>query len=271
FQNVHVIPAAEDSGTAIGAAYYGLAQLTGRTQRRRLTRDWLGPSYRADEVDRALRQMPGATVIQTDNAIEKCVDLLCEGKIVGWFDGGAEFGPRALGHRSILCDPRRPDGKEILNSRVKHREPFRPFAPAILAEHVAGWFAIDEASPLMDFMLYVSPFRSGELQQRVPAVVHVDGTGRPQTVRKENNPRFYELIRAFHARTGVPIILNTSLNIMGEPIVETPLEAAWLLVSTGVDYCIIGERVVGKSAGFNSVLDLVPFRTQKADDMLLRT
>src|SRR5262249_51807884 len=114
-------------------------------------------------------------------------------------------------------------------------------------------------------------FRSGELQQRVPAVVHVDGTGRPQTVRKENNPRFYELIRAFHARTGVPIILNTSLNIMGEPILETPLEAAWLLVSTGVDYCIIGERVVGKSAGFNSVLDLVPFRTQKADDMLLET
>lgn len=271
FRNVHVLAAAEDSGTAIGAAYYGILKLTSTAQPRRLVKDSLGRSYSAAEVDRTLQEMPGITTIDTEDSLSLCVDLLCEGKIVGWFDGGSEFGPRALGHRSILCDPRKQDAKDILNSRVKHREYFRPFAPAILAECVSEWFAIEQPTPLMDFMLDVCPFRSDVAARRVPAVVHVDGTGRLQTVHKTNSPRFYELIQSFYAKTGVPMILNTSMNIMGEPIVETPLEAVWLLLSTGLDYCIIGDRIVTKAPSFRSVLDFVPDRTELANDLVTGT
>jgi carbamoyltransferase len=268
YRNIYVIPAAEDSGTAIGAAYYGLTKLRKAPSSCRLQTDSLGRQYTLAEVDAAISQLPELKVIETSDVVTKCVDLLCDGHVVGWFQGGAEFGPRALGHRSILCDPRKPDAKEMLNSRVKHREAFRPFAPAILAENAVDWFVLNGPTDLTDFMLEVCPFRAPLPGVDVPAVIHVDGTGRLQTVTKTNNELFYRLIRAFQQRTGVPMIVNTSLNIMGEPIAETPRDALWLLLFTGVDYCVIENRIVTKAPSFTSVLDLVPCRTPLGDTLL---
>jgi carbamoyltransferase len=261
FKELYVIPAAEDSGTAIGAAYYGVTQLCPRPKSRRLVTDALGRGYSLAEVDAAIARMPQVEVIDTRDPIETCVDLLCDGQIVGWFQGGAEFGPRALGHRSILCDPRRADAKDVLNRLVKHRESFRPFAPAVLAEHASEWFSLDEPNDLTDFMLEICPFRTPLPGPDVPGVFHVDGTGRLQTVTAESNPPYHAVIEAFHRRTGVPMIVNTSMNIMGEPIAETPRDALWLLLFTGVDYCVLEQRVVRKARTFTSVLDLVPLRT----------
>jgi carbamoyltransferase len=268
FRNNYVIPAAEDSGTAIGAAYYGMTKLCAAPSSRRLQADSLGRQYTLAEVESAISQLPELKVIETSDVVTKCVDLLCDGHVVGWFQGGAELGPRALGHRSILCDPRKPDAKERLNIRVKHREAFRPFAPAILAENAVDWFVLNEPTDLTDFMLEVCPFRTPLPGSEVPAVMHVDGTGRLQTVTKTNNELFYRLIRAFHQRTGVPMIVNTSMNIMGEPIAETPRDALWLLLFTGVDYCVIENRIVTKAPSFTSVLDLVPRRTPLGDALL---
>jgi carbamoyltransferase len=187
------------------------------------------------------------------------VRLLREGRIIGWFQGRSELGPRALGQRSILSDPRRADGKEVLNSRVKHRESFRPFAPAVLAEHVAEWFETGGSeSSAGDFMLRVCAFHAAR-RREVPAVVHVDGTGRLQSVSPAANPVFHRLLERFFRATGVPMLLNTSFNVMGEPIVETPDDALWSLLDTGLDACVIGDRVVRRRPGFTSLLDLYPW------------
>src|SRR5205085_4553415 len=153
--------------------------------------------------------------------------------------------------RSILCDPRRPDAKEILNSRVKFRESFRPFAPVVLLEEAANWFELDGTDAASPFMLRVAPFKKDKIDQ-VPAVAHVDGTGRFQSVTKQANGRFYDLIKKFYEKTGVPIILNTSFNVMGEPIVETPEEALSCLLFTGMDYCVLEDKLVTKKAAFSS-------------------
>jgi carbamoyltransferase len=197
--------------------------------------------------------------VTCDDVVEEAVRRLVDGQILGWFTGGSELGPRALGQRSILCDPRRPDGKEVLNTRVKHREAFRPFAPAILAEEAGAWFEINNgtSSSAGDFMLRVCTFREAR-KAEVPAVVHVDGTGRLQTLSERTNPRFYRLVQRFHAATGVPILLNTSFNVMGEPIVETPGDALWCLLYTGLDACIFEDRLVVRKEGYRSILDLYP-------------
>jgi hypothetical protein len=171
---------------------------------------------------------------------------LCKGHIIGWFQGRSELGPRALGQRSILCDPRRPDGKEILNKRVKHREAFRPFAPVVLLEEAPNWFELEEKEAESLFMLRICQFKEDK-KHLVPAVVHIDGTGRFQTVSQEVNGPLYELIKAFYEKTGVPIILNTSFNVMGEPIVETPADALATFLSTGIDYCILQDQLVAKT------------------------
>jgi carbamoyltransferase len=259
FKNVYIIPAAEDSGPAIGAAYHALWQLTGRYTPRRLVHDAVGREYSHAEVVEAIGETPGAEVVEAEDLIAETVDLLCEGKIIGWFQGRSELGPRALGQRSIICDPRRPDGKVVLNSRVKHREAFRPFAPVVLLEEAPDWFeceGVDIASP---YMLRVCKFRDDK-KDKVPAVVHVDDTGRIQTVTKEANGRFYDLVRRFGERTGVPIILNTSFNVMGMPIVEKPEDALLCMVSTGIDYCVIGEVLVKKRAQILLGTDLPPTR-----------
>lgn len=255
FAETSFFPAAEDSGPAVGAAYYGLWTLTGEHRPRRLRHDALGRSYGPQEIDAAVARTPAVAVRDTGDVQARAVDLLCDGKILGWFQGRSELGPRSLGQRSILCDPRRPGAKEQLNARVKHRELFRPFAPAILAEELPHWFVAapgDESR----FMLRVLPFQPGR-EEQVPAVAHVDGSGRVQTLTVDNGP-FYELVRAFHERTGVPILLNTSFNVMGEPIVETPEDALWALLYTELDACVFEDRIVTKRPGYRSLLELRP-------------
>jgi carbamoyltransferase len=245
FKNVYIMAAAEDSGTAIGAAYNGLWQLTQQNSRRPILHDAPGRTYTPAEVSAALNANERVHVVNSTNVISDAVELLCDGKIIGWFDGGSELGPRALGQRSILCDPRQPDAKDTLNRRVKMREPFRPFAPAVLLEEATNWFKFDGTPRESPFMLRVVDVKP-EKRDEVPAIVHVDGTGRLQTLTRENNGRFYELVRKFHEKTGVPMLLNTSFNRMGQPIVETPADAIECLLNTGLDCCVFEDRIVFK-------------------------
>ena len=246
YQHVYIMPAAEDSGPAVGAAYYGLWQITRDNSQRRLAHDALGRTYSAHEITAALGNGHSVHTVHSADVVSDAVELLCDGKIIGWFDGGAELGPRALGQRSILCDPRRPDGRKILNRRVKMREPFRPFAPAVLLEEAPHWFEFGGTSPESRFMLRVCEVKQDK-RDEVPAVVHVDGTGRLQTLTPETNGRFYELVKRFHERTGVPVLLNTSFNRMGQPIVETPNDAIECLLSSGLDCCVFADRIVFKT------------------------
>lgn len=259
FDAVHIMPAAEDSGTAIGAAYYGLRTLSSTPiVPARHAHDSVGRSYAPSEIAAAVAKVPHIEVIAVDDVLDATVSLLCDGAIVGWFEGGSELGPRALGQRSILCDARRADGKDVLNERVKHRESFRPFAPVILREEIENWFDVSPKWGDSPYMLRVCAFRE-DAKARVPAVVHVDGTGRVQTVTEQDNGRLYQLVKRFHQRTGVPIILNTSFNLAGEPIIEEPEDALWCLLATGLDAVVLeGETVVRKQAAYDSLLELYP-------------
>ena len=245
FKNVYIMPAAEDSGTAIGAAYHGLWLLTQHNSQRAILHDGPGRTYTPADVSAALNETENVRVVNSNDVISDAVELLCDQKIIGWFDGGSELGPRALGQRSIICDPRRPDAKETLNMRVKMREPFRPFAPAVLLEEASNWFDFGDTAADSPFMLRVVDVKS-EKRNKVPAIVHVDGTGRVQTLTRENNGRFYELVRKFYAKTGVPVLLNTSFNRMGQPIIETPADAIACLLNTGLDCCVFEDRIVLK-------------------------
>jgi carbamoyltransferase len=251
FENIYIMPAAEDSGTAIGAAYYGMWSLNGHNTRRRLIHDSLGKKYSQAAISDIIQKASSIQLVGSSDIISQTVDLLSDGKIIGWFQGGSELGPRALGQRSILCDPRREDGKEVLNQKVKHREAFRPFAPAVLLEEVDNWFDLNGTGAESPFMLRVCNFKE-EKRRLVPAVVHVDGTGRVQTLTRDANGRFYDLVNAFYERTGVPMILNTSFNIMGEPIIETPQDALWCLLYTGLDYCVLEDSLVTKKESYTS-------------------
>lgn len=244
YRNVYIMPAAEDSGTAIGAAYHGLWLLTRHNSQRRILHDAPGRTYSPADVS-AMLKTPNVEVVYSTDVLSDAVQLLCDGKIIGWFDGGSELGPRALGQRSILCDPRSPDAKETLNRRVKMREAFRPFAPAVLLEEAANWFHFGDTSPESPFMLRVCEVKR-ERRNEVPAIVHVDGTGRVQTLTRENNGRFYELVKQFYDKTNVPMLLNTSFNRMGQPIIETPADAIQCLLDTGLDCCVFEDRIVFK-------------------------
>lgn len=179
---------------------------------------------------------------QSENIAAETAQLLSEEKIIGWFQGASEFGPRALGHRSILADPRKAEMKDILNDRVKHRESFRPFAPSVLLEHESEYFDLDIPSP---FMLLVANVHKDK-QSIIPAVTHVDGTARLQTVTQEANGIYYDLINEFKNITGVPVILNTSFNLAGEPIVETPLDALICFQNTQMDYLVLHDYLIWK-------------------------
>jgi carbamoyltransferase len=259
FDDVFIMPAAEDSGTAIGAAYHGLWQLTGRNTMHRLPHDAVGRCYQSSDILPAIERCPAVHIVSNGSSngdvLDPVVDMLCDGKILGWFHGRSELGPRALGQRSIVCDPRRSGMKALLNSTVKFREEFRPFAPVVPLDQLTACF---ETSSTVEspFMLRVLEFRPG-IRDRVPAVVHVDGTGRVQTVTPEANGRFYDLVRRFHQRTGCPVLLNTSFNVAGEPIVETPDDAIGCLLSTGLDACVLENWVVARRPGCGSFLDLV--------------
>ena len=178
--------------------------------------------------------------------------MIADNAIIGWFQGRTELGPRALGNRSILADPRRADNRDRVNARIKFREEFRPFAPSVLAERAHEYFEGLGDSPFMLMICGVRP----EKRSEIPAVVHVDGTARPQTVGAEGNPRYRALLEHFDKLTGVPVVLNTSFNVKGEPIVNTPVEAIRCFFSTGLDYLVLGNHLLWKQELSASVLDL---------------
>jgi len=250
FERVWVQPAAGDAGGALGAALEVWRRLGGGREFR-MTHAYWGPGHGAEAIEALLEEHArevagaGATVTRAASApalVSRVADLLADGAVVGWFHGRMEWGPRALGNRSILCDPRRADAKALLNERIKRREPFRPFAPSVLREHVHEWFETDAVDRDLPFMTSVLPVRA-ERRASIPAVVHVDGTGRPQTVTREANPLYHDLIRAFAERTGVPMLLNTSFN-ENEPIVCAPGEALDCFLRTRMDALALGPCVL---------------------------
>lgn len=242
FDDAYFMPASSDAGAALGAALYVAHALGGDRRVPQPATDALGPSFTDEEVERTLRTAGLAFERPTDlpGAV---ADLLAGGEIVGWFQGRAEFGPRALGQRSILADPRGEAMKDTLNARVKFREPFRPFAPSVLAERVGELFDRDDPSPYMLLVYKTRPERLDDLA----AVTHVDGGARVQTVDRAVSPRYHALISAFAQRTGVPAVLNTSFNIRGEPIVHTPADALKCYLTTGMDALAVGPFLLRKA------------------------
>ncbi len=248
FENVYVHPAAGDAGLAVGAALYVWHQAFGKPRSFVMEHAYWGPGYSVAEarvaIDEAKLTSGGYTVAQLEEEklLEKTAKIIGEGKILGWFQGRAEWGPRALGNRSIVADPRRPEMKEILNRRIKHREIFRPFAPSILAEASGEWFKKSHPSPFMTMAYAVRP----EKRDKIPAPTHVDGTGRLQTVTKTANPRYWKLIKEVERQTGVPVVLNTSFND-NEPIVCRPQEAIDCFLRTQMDALVLGDFLITKS------------------------
>ncbi len=246
FDNVWIQPAAGDDGIAIGCAYYGhLAVLKG--QRSFVMKHAnLGRKYTDDHalkfLDKGLIRLETKKT-PSSNICRDTAELISEGHVFGWFQGGSEFGPRALGNRSILADPREAKMKDIINEQVKHRQPFRPFAPIVLAERAEEIFEDCVESPFMLLAMKVRP----EWRDKIPAVVHVDGTARVQTVCQDNNERLYKLLKEFDAITGVPVLLNTSFNVKGEPIVEEPQDAVECFLSTGIDYLALQDVLIEKT------------------------
>jgi carbamoyltransferase len=242
FRDVYIQPAAHDAGTAIGAALYVQHQELKLPRCFEMRHVYYGPEYSDSDVLHEI-ESSGCDYhkLTEDDLITRTVDAIAEGKIVGWFQGRMEFGPRALGNRSILADPRRKDMKEILNSRIKYREPFRPFCPSILAERVGQYFETDYPSPFMVMAYKIKP----KQRERIPAVTHGDGTGRLQTVEREVNPRYWKLIHKFEEVTGVPVLLNTSFN-ENEPIVQTPAQAIDCFLRTRMDVLSIGGFILHK-------------------------
>jgi carbamoyltransferase len=244
FDGVYVQPAAGDSGTAVGSAYWVWNQELGRPRSFVMEHAYTGPEYSDEECAAALASAGlEAERLEDDVLFPAVAERIRAGDVVGWFQGRMEFGPRALGNRSIVVDPRRPDMKDILNARIKHREPFRPFAPSIRADATGEWFEQDYTSPFMVLVYKTRPEKRGE----IPAVNHVDDTGRLQTVEERVNPRYYRLIDEFGKLTGVPVVLNTSFN-ENEPIVMTPEQAVETFTKTKMDVLALGNHVVRRSA-----------------------
>jgi len=206
---------------------------------------YLGKEYGRKEIEASFLSYDGKIQVELcEDVFSEAAASIAGGKITGWFQGRSECGPRALGNRSILADPRAPGMKDHLNAKVKFRESFRPFAPSIIWEHQQEYFDLDIPSP---YMLMVSDIHA-EKRCLIPSVTHIDGTGRLQTVMKELNPAYYRLIECFHQITGIPIVLNTSFNIRGEPIVETPDDAIRCFLGTGIDDLYIGDFHIRKPA-----------------------
>jgi carbamoyltransferase len=241
-KNLFVQPAAGDAGGAVGVAHYLYNTLDAKPRGKAWTHAYLGPAFSDDEV-RSYLDGRGAKyeVLERQALLEKTAARIAEGNVVGWFQGRMEFGPRALGGRSILADPRDPKMRDTLNMKIKFREGFRPFAPSVLEDKCAEWFELDQESP---FMLLVAQVREGK--RSIPAVTHVDHSARIQTVRRDQNELYYDLIREFDRLTGVPVIINTSFNVRSEPIVATPHDAYVCFMRTNMDDLVLGPYFLAK-------------------------
>jgi carbamoyltransferase len=240
FQHVYVPPAAGDSGAALGAALWWTVRRGGFASRPPMPSAYLGPQF-DEQVCRTVLAREGLTAEPVTDArlYELVAAELAGGRLVFWYQGRMEWGPRALGNRSLLADPRREDMRELINSKVKHREPFRPFAPSVLDDRAKEFFDLPAASPFMQFTVRVKASARGI----IPAVIHVDGSARVQTVTRDMNPRFYHLLSAFERLTGVPVLLNTSFNVQ-EPIVCSPDDAVHCFLRTQVDWLVLGNLLV---------------------------
>ena len=268
FKRIWVQPAAGDAGGALGAAYAAHAIHAGRPRYMNGALDgmygsYLGPAYAQADIEQRLTKAGARfTTLDDDAAIERTVDALAAGHAIGWFQGRMEFGPRALGARSILGDPRNPQMQKNLNLKIKYRESFRPFAPSVLAEDAAQYFDLDAESPYMLLVADVLESRRRKMtadeealfgidklnvpRSDIPAVTHVDYSARVQTVHKETNPRYHALISAFKARTGCPIVVNTSFNVRGEPIVQTPEDAFRCFMGCEMETLVVGNCILDK-------------------------
>jgi carbamoyltransferase len=251
FDEVYIQPSAGDGGGAIGAALYAHHTVLGQPRRFVMAHAFWGEEHGSDAVERFLRRenVSYARIDDEPRLIERVVDRLQRGNVVGWSQGRFEWGPRSLGNRSILADPRRAEMKEIVNTKIKFREPFRPFAPSVPLERAEEYFVLPGAARHYParFMLYVVGVRA-EKQAVIPAVTHVDGTARLQTVSEAHGPRYYRLLEVFGKATGVPVLLNTSFNLRGQPIVNTPAEAFDTFRRSGMDVLVLGDCVVEKPA-----------------------
>jgi carbamoyltransferase len=245
-EKIFIQPAAGDQGQCLGNALYGLFNILNSKNRFTMDTAYLGPSYSLSrrEIEREIRQQYSCLkTVNAEDILETASQLISQGKIIGWFQGRSEFGPRALGNRSILADPRFPESKNKLNTRIKNREFFLPLAPSVLEEFATQYFELSHSSPFMLFAPKVKPHKI----QEIPAVVHIDATSRVQTVSRRDNPLFYDLIKRFYEKTGVPILLNTSLNPRGYPICETVTESLDFLINSELDYLVIGEVLIEKN------------------------
>ncbi len=253
FKNIYIPPASYDAGTAIGASIYVWYKISNSNRSFVMESPYLGPKYKEQEIKDCIENhnlelaKMNCKIELVKDELELCkktAKLIENGNVIGWFQGMSEFGPRALGNRSIVCDPRKPEMKDILNERIKRREWFRPFAPSILEEKVSEWFECmkDDSVPFMEKVFMIKETK----QKLIPAVCHMDGTGRLQTISSKLNPKYYNLIKEFENLTGVPIILNTSFN-ENEPIVNTPSEAIECFIRTKMDNLVLEDFLITKN------------------------
>ncbi|BDQ01732.1 carbamoyltransferase C-terminal domain-containing protein [Ignavibacterium sp.] len=244
FENVYIPSAGYDAGTAVGSALWLYHQQLDKDNREFVRDAYLGAHYSDDEIENVLKEadIKYTRYNNDEETIEHTAEMLANGAVLGWFQGRTEFGPRALGNRSVLVHPGRPDAKDLINSKIKRRESFRPFAPSILREYVNEYFEQDDDAYFMEKVFIIRP----EKRAGLPAVTHVDGSGRLQTVHKDVSPKYYALIDKFRAKTGLPILLNTSFN-ENEPIVNHPKEALDCFLRTEMDALVMGNLVVTRS------------------------
>jgi carbamoyltransferase len=251
FEEIYIQPAAGDSGGALGAALWAYHSVLGKPRGFVMEHAYWGQEYGADAISEFLRRenIPHVEARNSDEMLDRTAEYLTHDKVVGWYQGRFEWGPRALGNRSILADPRNAAMKDIVNAKIKFREPYRPFAPSVTAESATKYFDLDNVGlqyPVR-FMLYVTPVRP-EHRETLPAVTHVDGTARLQAVYRETNPLYYGLIERFGRATGVPVVLNTSFNLRGEPIVTTPENAYSTFSRSEMDCLVLGNFLIEKQS-----------------------
>lgn len=239
---IFIQPAAYDAGTALGAALQLHVGKTGQRPPWHMEHAYWGPEFTNEQIEESLRAIWGIRYYQSDDIFSEVAKLLAQGKIIGWFQGRSEVGPRALGNRSILADPSRPEMKDRVNNQVKHREPWRPFAPSLREESMP--YFIDNPMP-SPFMILAFDAKT-EIRKHIMSAAHIDGTIRPQTVSKATNPRYWELIKRFEEQTGIPAVLNTSFNVDSQPIVNTPQEAIDTFMECGIEVLAIGDFLAFK-------------------------
>jgi len=249
FKEIFIQPASGDSGGSLGAALAIYHNALNQPRKYIMKHGYYGAEYNNKEIEKFLKEN-NIVYEKYDNEqdlLNVVANNIIAGKVIGWFQGRFEWGPRALGNRSIIADARRADMKDIVNTKIKFREPYRPFAPSVLVEYASDWFEISEAEKHYParFMLYVVDIKKDK-QKLIPAITHIDGTGRLQTVFKEENPRYWNLINNFYQKTGVPLILNTSFNLKGEPIVTSPIDAYSTFVRSGIDILVLGNYIIIK-------------------------